>query len=399
MITIIYCFYLLRSRARAALSLLLTPSLLNLIFKSKRSFIAHIFNDLLIFILVFLLYFTISVIFLYLFFYFLSDFILCVTLIKSKILVIIDQLNDLIIITISKSEYLKEYILQYSLIYNNLLKLVAIIIAFIFNYIIRYYFYKHVKNFIKKFISPFLNYIKDYKKIIWIIILFILAGLYFFIIFHFNIFFNIFPTIYADSSINNIVGFQLGNNNMPINISVEGTYVDHLFNKFGNKYGFIATIKTAGFIYGEIFDKIEPTPNPESIDQSGKMVFQKNSGPGCALNYRIINQDDPSSMTPNKQGLSLILERIPFINYNQMDLPKVSERSTIYKYTKDLDIENNSRFFMHFRKFKNLEGNKDWTRAPLKRVVLQRAKNFPNADLIKENNSLDNQITNLLNID
>lgn len=397
MITIIYCFFLLRTRARAALSLLLTPSLLNLIFKSKKSFIAHIFNDLLIFILVFLLYFTISVIFLYLFLYFLSDFILCVTLIKSKILVIIDQLNDLIIITTSKSEYLKEYILQYSLISNNLLKLVAIIIAFIFNYIIRYYFYKYVKNFIKKFISPFLNYIKDYKKIIWIIILFILAGLYFFIIFHFNIFFNIFPTIYADPS--NIVGFQLSNNNIPINISVEGTYVDHLFYKFGNRYGFIATIKTAGFIYGEIFDKIGPSPNPESIDQSGKMVFQNNNGPVCTLNYKIINQDDPSSLTSNKQGLSLILERIPFIQYNQLDLPKVPSRSSIYKYTKSLDIENNSRFFMHFRKFENLEGNKYWTRAPLQRVVIQRAKNFPNADLIKENNSLDNQITNLLNID
>jgi hypothetical protein len=48
-ITIIYRFYLLRTRARAALSLLLTPSLLNLIFKGKGSFIAHIFNDLLIY--------------------------------------------------------------------------------------------------------------------------------------------------------------------------------------------------------------------------------------------------------------------------------------------------------------------------------------------------------------
>jgi hypothetical protein len=76
--------------------------------------------------------------------------------------------------------------------------------------------------------------------------------------------------------------------------------VDHLFNKFGNKggaYGFIATIKTAGFIYEEIFDRIEPTPNPESIDQYGKMVFQNKNGPGCTLNYRIKNQDDPTSLT------------------------------------------------------------------------------------------------------
>jgi hypothetical protein len=78
-------------------------------------------------------------------------------------LVIIDQLNNLIIFTTSKSEYLKEYILQYSWTYNNLLELVAIIIVFIFNFIIRYYFYKHVKYNIKKFISPSLNYIKNYK--------------------------------------------------------------------------------------------------------------------------------------------------------------------------------------------------------------------------------------------
>lgn len=250
-------------------------------------------------------------------------------------MVIIDQLNNLIIFTTSKSEYLKEYILQYSWTYNNLLELVAIIIVFIFNFIIRYYFYKHVKYNIKKFISPSLNYIKNYKKIIWIIILFILAGLYFFMIYHFNIFINIFSTIYADSSIDNIVGFQLGNKNMPINISVEGTYVNHLFNKFGNKYGFIASIKTAGFIYGEIFDKIGSTSNPESIDQFGQMVFQNNNRPGCILNYRIKNEYDPTSLTPNKQGLSLVLERIPYVQYNQMDLPKVCKRSYIY-----IDIKN-----------------------------------------------------------
>jgi hypothetical protein len=122
---------------------------------------------------------------------------------------------------------------------------------------------------------------------------------------------------------------------MPINISVEGTYVNHLFNKFGNKYGFIASIKTAGFIYGEIFDKIGSTSNPESIDQFGQMVFQNNNRPGCILNYRIKNEYDLTSLTPNKQGLSLVLEPIPYVQYNQMDLPKVCKRSYIY-----IDIKN-----------------------------------------------------------
>ena len=75
----------------------------------------------------------------------------------------------------------------------------------------------------------------------------------------------------------------------------------------------------------------------------------------------------------------------------------------IYRYQKSLSIEDNSRLFLHFRKFKNLEDNKEWikVRVPLNRVVLQRTKtkNFPNANLINNNNHLDNQINNLLLLD
>lgn len=50
-----------------------------------------------------------------------------------------------------------------------------------------------------------------------------------------------------------------------------------------------------------------------------------------------------------------------------------------------------------------MEDNKEWikVRVPLNRVVLQRTKtkNFPNANLINNNNHLDNQINNLLLLD
>lgn len=298
----------------------------------------------------------------------------------------IHHLNHLAIIMAAKSASLKETILQFSQIYNPL-TCVKIILVLIPKFIINFLFFWFVKNMIKIYIAPYLNYLKkNNKKIIWIITVLIMAVVVFILIFYFLIFlyenFNIFNTVYADSKKEFIVGFKMEINGEVTNVAVQGSLVDHLVKKFGNRYGFIASMKTAGFLIGNVLDNNMITSDYNLNNLNGILQF-KRTGAGSILGYKIENQFDPSANTSNEQGLSVKLFRVLYFNYKQDDLPKVPSRSSKYKYERFEVNEENPKMIMFMHHYK------DGTVGPFNRVLNRRNsdRNFPDTKIISNYDS------------